>query len=70
MPRWPVPIVTLVLKETDPAAKQALLLHYVGSPVHQIFKTLHGTGNSDDYDKAKLALTKYLKSYTSTDFEQ
>ena len=46
---------------TNNARKRALLLYQAGSEVHEIFKTLPNTGETDDYDLAVTALTTYFE---------
>ena len=47
-------LVALDIKEDT--QKRALLLHYAGSDVYDIFDTLPGTGDADDYDTAIASL--------------
>ena len=41
--------------------KRALLLHYSGKEVNDLFDTLPDTGEDNDYKKACEALTRYFK---------
>ena len=44
----------------DDTRKRALLLHFAGDEVEDIFQTLANTGEEKDYKKAKDALTDYF----------
>ena len=52
---------------TDKKRKRALLLHYAGEEVNEIFDTLDGTG--DDYASALSKLNDYFAPKKSTEFE-
>ena len=54
---------------TDDARKRALLLYQAGSEVYEIFKTLPDTGESNNYTKAKDALTKHFEPAKNPIFE-
>ena len=51
----------------DDQRKRALLLHYVGDRVYDIFETLSETGN--DYETAKTKLTAHFKPRQNTAME-
>lgn len=51
----------IALDITNSKRKRAMLLHYAGPKVDDIFDTLHETGNDDDYDKAVDSLNTYFK---------
>ena len=55
----------------DTARKRALLLHYVGVEVFDIFDTLPKaeTGEAKDFEKATAALTKYFSPTKNVEFE-
>jgi len=60
----------LVALDIDEDARmRAMLLHYAGPSVDEIFDTLDDTGSDDDYDKAKLRLTEYFTPKVNTAFE-
>jgi hypothetical protein len=45
---------------TDESRKRALLLHYSGEEVNNLFDTLPDNGEDKDYKKACEALTSYI----------
>ncbi|XP_071504784.1 uncharacterized protein [Diadema antillarum] len=49
--------------------KRALLLHYAGPKVDEIFDTLQNVGDDDDYDKAVDALNKYFQPKSNSMYE-
>ena len=55
----------------DTARKRALLLHYAGVEVFDIFDTLPKaeTGEAKDFEKATAALTKYFSPTKNIEFE-
>eukprot|EP00795_Rhopilema_esculentum_P011067 gene11067-19928_t len=54
---------------TNDARKPALLLYQAGPEVYEVFKTLPDTGKSNNYTKAKDALTKHFKPAKNPIFE-
>lgn len=54
---------------TDPTRKRALLLHYAGFEVDEIFETLSDTGTDSQYDKAVEKLNEYFSPKTNTAYE-
>ena len=53
----------------DTKRQRALLLHFVGEDVYNIFRTLKDTGAVDNYDKAKAELTKYFQPKKNVEYE-
>ncbi len=53
----------------DPARMRALLLHYAGPEVDEIFDTFHDGGLDDDFNAAKARLTEYFSPIVNTAFE-
>lgn len=51
------------------ARQRALLLHYAGEQVYEIFETLPDTGASDDFDKACEKLTAYVSPKKNIEYE-
>ena len=49
--------------------KKALLLHYAGDEVFEIYGTLDNTGDENGFDETKQALTNYFKPKVNTKFE-
>lgn len=49
--------------------KKALLLHYAGDEVFEIYGTLPNTGDENGYEETKKALTDYFKPRVNTEFE-
>ena len=49
--------------------KQALLLHYAGPDVDEIFGTLPNTGDDGDYDTAVAKLNEYFSPQVNTTYE-
>ena len=49
--------------------KRALLLHYAGPDVDEIFDTLPNTGNDSDYDTAVAKLNEYFSPQANTTYE-
>ena len=54
---------------TDASRKRALLLHYVGEEVNDLFETLPDTGEDKDFKKAHEALTQYFTLTKIASFE-
>ena len=54
---------------TIPKRKRALLLHYAGPDVDEIFDTLPNTGEDNDYDTAVAKLHEYISSQVNTTYE-
>ena len=54
---------------TDASRKRALLLHYVGEEVNDLFETLPDTGDDKDFKKAHEALTQYFTPTKNASFE-
>ncbi len=54
---------------TDASRKRALLLHYVGEEVNDLFETLPDTGEDKDFKKAHEALTQYFTPTKNASFE-
>ena len=52
------------------ARQRALLLHYAGEQVYDIFETLTDTGESDDFDKACEKLTAYFSQKKNIEYEE
>lgn len=53
----------------DNARKRAMLLHYAGVQVYDIFVTLPDRGDAKDFNKASKALTAYFSPKKNVDFE-
>ena len=49
--------------------KKALLLHYAGEEVYEIYGTLHNTRDENGFDETKQDLTSYFKPKVNTEFE-
>ena len=49
--------------------KRALLLHYAGPAVNDIFDTIPATGGHDDFDTAKDKLSAYFRPQTNAIFQ-
>ena len=54
---------------TDASRKRALLLHYVGEEVNDLFETLPDTGEDKDFKKAHEAFTQYFTPTKNASFE-
>jgi hypothetical protein len=54
---------------TDPSRQRALLLHYVGEDVNDIFDTLADRGDEKNFKKACEALTQYFTPRKNVSFE-
>ena len=54
---------------SNEARKRALLLHYAGTDVDEIFETLDNTGDENDYKSAVEALTKYFNPRRNKAYE-
>lgn len=54
---------------TVPKRKRALLLHYAGPDVDEIFDTLPNTGEDNDYDTAVAKLNEYFSPQVNTTYE-
>ena len=54
---------------TDATRKRALLLHYVGEEVSDIFENLPDTGDDKEFEKACEALIKYFTPKKKVSFE-
>ena len=61
-------MVAMNVDDND-ARQRALLLHYAGEQVYDIFETLTDTGESDDFDKACEKLTAYFSPKKSIEYE-
>jgi hypothetical protein len=55
---------------TDKKQQRAMLLHFAGPAVDEIFDTLSDTGEAKDYDKAIEALYAYFIPHVNTAFEE
>lgn len=55
---------------TDATQKRALLLHYAGPDVDDIFETLSETGEEKDYKKAVDCLNAYFVPKRNTVYEE
>ena len=55
---------------TDKKQQRAMLLHFAGPAVDEIFDTLSATGEAKDYDKAIEALNAYFIPHVNTAFEE
>ncbi len=55
---------------TDATQKRALLLHYAGPDVDNIFETLPDTGEDKDYKKAVECLNAYFVPKVNTIYEE
>ena len=49
--------------------RKALLLHYSGDEVFDIYQTFQNTGDESGYNETKTALTKYFKPQVNQEFE-
>ena len=49
--------------------KKALLLHYAGDEVYDIYDTLNLNENSENYEATKTGLASYFKPRKNTQFE-
>nr|XP_034319592.1 uncharacterized protein K02A2.6-like [Crassostrea gigas] len=58
------------MKITDNKRKRALLLHYAGEEVYDIFDTFADTGNDENYDQAKDALKNYFEPKVNKEYER
>ena len=54
---------------TDNTRKRALLLYQAGEATQEIFETLPGTGNADDYTTAMTKLDQHFQPKRNVDFE-
>ena len=54
---------------TVPKRKRALLLHYAGPEVDEIFDTLPNTGDDSDYATAVEMLNEYFSPQTNITYE-
>jgi hypothetical protein len=54
---------------TDASRKRALLLHYVGEEVNDLFETLPDKGDDKDFKKGYEALTQYFTPKKNVSFE-
>ena len=54
---------------TDAKQKRALLLHYSGPEVDEIFNTLEDTGEDEDYKTAVEKLTAHFNPQVNTTYE-
>ena len=57
------------MKMTDESRKRALLLHYIGEEVNDLFDTLPDKGEDTDFKKACEALTRYFTPKKNVSFE-
>ena len=55
--------------DDNDARQRALLLHYAGEQVYDIFETLTDTGESDDFDKACEKLKAYFSPKKNIEYE-
>ena len=55
---------------TDKKQQRAMLLHFAGPAVDEIFDTLSDTDEAKDYDKAIEALNAYFIPHVNTAFEE
>ncbi|XP_068670524.1 uncharacterized protein [Montipora foliosa] len=72
-PRWKkwlvrFEILTIAIGITDDKQKRALLLHYGGPDVDEIFETLQDVGEDKDYNKAVEKLTAYFSPQVNTTY--
>lgn len=68
--KWKLRLDNLILAmgvKNDKPRQRALLLHYAGEEVNEIFETLPDTG--DDYDTAVAKLTEYFAPNKNAEFE-
>eukprot|EP00919_Chromeraceae_sp_WS-2016_P022246 GHVR01052905.1.p1 GENE.GHVR01052905.1~~GHVR01052905.1.p1 ORF type:complete len:116 (+),score=14.12 GHVR01052905.1:213-560(+) len=56
----------LLMNIEEVKQQRALLLHFAGDRIYDIFGTISDTG--DDFNKAKEALDKYFKPTKNTDY--
>ena len=61
--------LTIAMGITDDKQKRALLLHYGGPEVDEIFETLQDVGEAKDYNKAVEKLTAYFSPQVNTTYE-
>ena len=61
--------LTIAMGITDDKQKRALLLHYGGPEVDEIFETLQDVGEDKDYNKAVEKLTAYFSPQVNTTYE-
>ena len=61
--------LTIAMGITDDKQKRALLLHYGGPEVDEIFETLQDVGKDKDYNKAVEKLTAYFSPQVNTTYE-
>ena len=54
---------------TDDTRRRALLMHYAGPEVNDIFDTLAATGDNAAYDTAKQKLEEHFETQTNKIFE-
>ncbi|KAJ8037230.1 hypothetical protein HOLleu_17995 [Holothuria leucospilota] len=52
----------------DEARKRAMLFHFGGESVTEIFQTFNNTGDSKDYNTAKTKLTEYFQPKQNTEY--
>ena len=57
------------MNNTVAKRKRALLLHYAGPDVDEIFDTLPNTGDGGDYDTAVAKLDEYFSLQVNTTYE-
>ena len=69
--KWLTPFEHLLVRLgiNDPTRSSALLLHYAGFEVDEIFDTLSNTVTNSQYDKAVDKLNEYFLPQTSTAYE-
>ncbi|KAK3092457.1 hypothetical protein FSP39_003031 [Pinctada imbricata] len=58
------------MKISDNKRRRALLLHYAGEEVYDIFDTLTDTGNDENYDQAKECLKQYFEPKVNKEYER
>ena len=67
-PAWEA-LMLIGMNTTVPKRKRALLLHYAGPDVDEIFDTLPNTGEDNDYDTAVAKLHEYFSPQVNTTYE-
>ena len=54
----------------DATRKRAMLLHFAGNDIYQIFHKLENTGEAKEYDTAKAKLTEHFKPQQNVEYER
>ena len=62
-------LTAMDVKDEDTTRKRAMLLHYAGEEVDELFSSLPDIGEKKDYDKAKKVLTDYFTQTKNIAFE-